>query len=190
MRTTWIILLLMLVAGSVMYYFATRKKPPAAFDTIVIHNTPDSIRNNTRLFVAFNPAEVYYRDSAWSTGDSIALKQVILDSSLNTFDKNYHTVTFFIDYNHQFFYDLEIPKPDPELPYAISFGIRPVNDTLQVTGTIDNKRNGLLRFSGPMLKMYKAFVLTYNNKIPADSTQTPDSSHAIKPSKTITVISQ
>ncbi len=186
MRTTWLILLLMVLAGAVMYYLATREKPPAPYDTISIRNTPDSIRKNTRLMVAFQPVEVVYKDSTWTT-DSVPLKQIILDSSHNAFDKHYSSVTFFLDYDHRYFYDLEIPKPDPELPYNINFEIRRVNDTLQVSGTIDNKKAALIRFNGPMMKMYKAFMLTYNNRLPADSTQPADSS-TTRATKTITVI--
>ena len=186
MRTTWIILLLMILAGGVMYFLANRNKTIAPYNTITLGNTPDSIKQKTTLLVAYNPVEIFYRDSSW-TNDSIPLKQVTLDSSRINFDKHYSTVTFYLDYAHQYFYDLEVPKVDPGTPLAISFQINPSPEGFQVAGVIDNKKTDQLRFSGPMMKMYKGFVLTYNDKLPADSTISVDSTKT-RANKTITVI--
>lgn len=198
MRTTWLILLIMVLAGAGMYYFATRKKPLAPYDTIALHDTPDSIRNKLRIFAAYNPTEITYRDSMWYQQDSIPLKQISLDSAINTFDKNYKSVTFYLDYDHAWFYDVEVNKPKPDLAYIIRFAIHKANDTLEASGIIDDQQHDQLRLSGPMMKMYQAFLLTYNNKLPpvTDSTAIRDSTGdtsrqqltATPPAKTITVI--
>lgn len=192
MRTTWLILVVMVLAGAGMYYFATQKKPLAPHDTIALHNTPDSIRNKLKLFAAYNPTEVTYRDSGWYQQDSIPLQELSLDSANITFDKNYKSVTFYLDYDHAWFYDVEVNKVQ-ETPYKINFSVNSVGDTLQASGIIDDQQHEQLRLSGPMMKMYKAFVLTYNHKLPpapADSTR--DSSleepPATRATKTITVI--
>ena len=198
MRTTWLILLIMVLAGAGMYYFATKKKPLAPYDTIALHDTPDSIRNKLRVFAAYNPTEITYRDSMWFQQDSIPLKEIPLDSAISTFDKNYKSATFYLDYDHAWFYDVEVNKPNPDIAYTIRFAIHKANDTLEASGIIDDPQHDQLRLRGPMMKMYQAFLLTYNNKLPpvTDSTATPDSTGdssreqlpATPPAKTITVI--
>lgn len=186
MRTTWIIIIAMILAGGIMYFLATRPKTSLPYDTITLGNTPDSIKAKTQLWVAYDPVEVSFKDSTWRM-DTIPLKQVTLDSTRITFDKHYRTVTFYLDYNHQYFYDLEIPKANPESALAISFNIIPSPEGYQVAGIIDDKKAGQLQFNGPMMKMYKGFVMTYNNKLPADSARIADTS-STKATKTITVV--
>lgn len=198
MRTTWLILIVMILAGGGMYYFATRKKPIAPHDTIILQDTPDSIRSKIRLFVAYNPTEITYKDSTWYERDSIPLKQVPLDSATNAFDKHYQSATFYLDYDHAWFYDIEVNKPKQDLAYTLRFAISKMNDTLHASGIIDDLQHDQLRLSGPMMKMYQAFLLTYNNKLPpaVDSTAKADSTadsataapSATPASKTITVI--
>lgn len=192
MRTTWLILAVMILAGAGMYYVATRKKPIAPHDTILLQDTPDSIRSKIRLYVAYNPTEITYRDSVWYERDSIALKQLSLDSAANAFDKNYQSATFYLDYDHTWFYDIEVNKPKQDLAYTIRFSVNKVNDTLQASGIIDDLQHEQLRLSGPMMKMYKAFLLTYNNKLPPAVDSTADSAGGTPPAppaaKTITVI--
>ncbi len=192
MRTTLLILLIMVLAGAGMYYFATQKKTLAPYDTIALHDTPDSIRQKLRIFAAYNPTEVTYRDSGWYQQDSIPLKEISLDSAVNAFDKNYKSVTFYLDYAHAWFYDVEVNKSQ-DIPYKISFAVNSLRDTLQASGIIDDQQSKQLRLNGPMMKMYNAFLLTYNSKLPPsppDSTQ--DSSQQAPPAtpatKTITVI--
>ncbi len=192
MRTTWLILLITVLAGAGMYYFATQKKPVAPYDTIALYDTPDSIRQKLKLFAAYNPTEVTYRDSGWYQQDSIPLKEIPLDSAINSFDKNYKSVTLYLDYGHAWFYDIEVNKQQ-DIPYKISVAVNNLRDTLQASGIIDDQQHEQLRLSGPMMKMYKAFLLTYNSKLPpppADSTQ--DSSQQEPPAtpaaKTITVL--
>lgn len=192
MRTTWLILLIMVLAGATMYYFATQKEPVAPYDTIVLHDTPDSIRSRLRLYAAYNnPTEITFRDSAWFQ-DSIPLKQVPLDSTI-AFDKNYKSVTFFLDYDHTWFYDVGVNKPSPDSAYIIRFSVNMVKDTLRAGGIIEDYKHDQFRLSGPMMKMYQAFILTYNNGLPpaTDSTQVTDSTreHPVTPpARMITVI--
>jgi hypothetical protein len=188
MRTTWLILLLMVLAGAGMYYFATRKKPLAPYDTITIHDTPDSIKNRIKLFAAFNPTEITYRDSAWYRQDSIPLEQVPLDSAVSVFDKKYKSVTFYLDYDHAWFYDVEVNKPSEDISYIIKFAINKLKDTLQAAGTIDDQQHDQLRFNGPMMKMYQSFILTYNNKLPPVQDSTQEAPTGPQPAKTITVL--
>ena len=188
MRTTWLILVLMLVAGAGMYYFATRKKPLALYDTITIDNTPDSIRKKIRLFVAYTPAEITYADSAWMVQDSIPLKEISLDSVSNTFDKGYKSATFYLDYDHAWFYDVEVTKADQNIPYAIKFAVKPAGNALEMNSTIDNPQGSELRINGPMIKMYKAFVLTYNDRVKQERDSSIVDTSGRQPSKTISVL--
>ena len=187
MRSTWVILLLTILIGGGMYFFKMRKKPSSAVDSVTIDNTADSIRGKMQLYQAFNPSQILYKDSAWFQGDSTPLKQIPLDSTRNSFDKHYKDVTFYLAYNNQYFYDLEVTKPTLETSYDISFEIAAVHDTLWLKGTIDDRHNDLIKFQGPMMKMYKSFLLTYNSKMPppTDSTQTETGP---QPAKTITVL--
>lgn len=189
MRTTWLILLAMVLAGTAMYYLANRKKPLAPFDSINIVNTPDSIRQKLRLFVAYDPAEVSFRDSAWFEHDSIPLKEIPLRNSPNSFDKNYKEATFYLDYDHRYFYDIEVKKPEDGAAYELSFAVNNQQDTFHLQGIINDPVRDQLRLSGPMMQMYQAFILTYNAKMPptTDSTggEAPPASTA---SRTITVV--
>ncbi len=194
MRTTWLILLVMVLAGVAMYYFATRKRPVVPYDTISLHDTPDSIGKKLRVFVAYNPTEITYRDSAWFQQDSIPLKEVPIDSTLRIFNKHYTSATFYLDYNHAWFYDIEVNKPGQDVSYQISFAISQLRDTLRVNGIINDPLKDQLRLSGPMMKMYQSFILTYNDKLPPviDSTQvvdsTPGEPPVKRPTRTITVV--
>lgn len=196
MRTTWLILLIMVLAGVAMYYLATRPKAAAPHDTIALHDTPDSIRQKLRVFAAYDPTEITFRDSAWYQNDSIPLKEIALDTVAAIFDKHYKSVTFYLDYDHTWFYDVEVNKPSEDISYQISFAVNMLNDTLRVSGIINDPLRDQLRLSGPMMKMYHVFILTYNNKLPAstDSTQASiqDSSQGARPdtppSRIITVV--
>lgn len=195
MRTTWLILLLTLAVGAGMYYFATRPKPLAPNDTITFEHTPDSIRNKLRLFVAYMPAQITYNDSTWMVHDSIPLREISLDSASISFDKNYPSATFFLDYNHEWFYDVEVNKPDQTIPYEIKFAVAPVSNGLQINSIINNPRGNQLRVNGPMIKMYKTFLLTYNGRMPVDSSSTGTDIPAIdtsgiQPTKSIRVVTQ
>ncbi|MBO9632721.1 MAG: hypothetical protein J7578_06350 [Chitinophagaceae bacterium] len=186
MRTTWLILVLMLLIGGIMYFLAQKPQRTTVHNTIAFGNTPDSIRQRTILYVAYDPAQVYFRDSAWSTADSTPLKIIPPDSALSAFN-GHGSATFYIDYNHQYFYDIEISKPATGQPFGLTLDLQPdpANNTVQLSGVVDSQ-NGKLDFSGPMMKMFNAFVLSYNTKIP-DSLRSADSSLA-KAEKLITVI--
>lgn len=188
MRTTWLILLAMVLAGIAMYYLANRKKPLAPFDSINIVNTPDSIRQKLRLFVAYDPAEVSFRDSAWFEHDSIPLKEIPLRNSPNSFDKNYKEATFYLDYDHRYFYDIEVKKPEDGAAYELSFAVNNQLDTFQVQGIINDPMRDQLRLSGPMMQMYQAFILTYNSKMPPATDSTGEAPPASTASRTITVV--
>lgn len=203
MRTTWLILLIMVLAGAAMYYVATRPKVAAPFDTIALHNTPDSIRSKLRIFAAYDPTDITYRDSAWFQQDSIPLKEIALDTIAASFDKNYKSVTFYLDYDHTWFYDVEVNKPNQDVSYQISFAVNKLKDSLRVNGIINDPLHDQLRLSGPMMKMYHSFILTYSNKLPPspDSAQNmirKDSSRqdiregkpVTPPSRIITVLKQ
>ncbi|MDF2187535.1 hypothetical protein [Paraflavitalea sp. CAU 1676] len=188
MRTTWLILLAMVLAGIAMYYLANRKKPLAPFDSISIINTPDSIRQKLRLYVAYDPAEVTFRDSAWFEHDSIPLKEISLRNTPNSFDKNYQKATFFLDYDHRYFYDIEVQKPAPDAAYELSFAVDNALDTFRIQGIINDPERDQLRLTGPMMQMYQAFVLTYNSKMPPRTDSTDDAPPATPASRTITVV--
>lgn len=186
MRTTWIILLLMLLAGGIMYYFAKKEKPLAAYDTIALINTPDSIKQKTRLFVAYDPKKIRFHDSAWTMNDSLPLQSINLDSASTSFNKNYPSVTFYLVYNNQFFYDVEVPKRNPTIPYNIRFQIQGTNGNWLAKGSVDSVDTNLYQFQGPMMKMYRSFVVNYNDKLPVDSAQLADT--GTRANKTIVVL--
>lgn len=199
MRTTWLILFIMVLAGIAMYYFASRPKPVAPYDTITLHNTPDSIRQKLRLFAAYDASEIIFRDSVWFQHDSIPLKEIPLDSMQTRFNKQYSSVTFYLDYDHAWFYDVEVNKAaGQDLAYQISFSVNKVNDTLRVQGIINDPLHDQLQLTGPMMGMYRSFLLTYNGKQPAaadaaavDSLITDSMREALPsslPSRTITVL--
>lgn len=188
MRTTWIILVLTLLAGAIMYFLAQKPNKTTVHNTISFGNTPDSIRNNTTLYVAYDPAQVYFRDSGWVTADSSPLKVIPADSALSAFN-GHGSATFYLDYGHRYFYDIEISKPATGQPFGITLDLAPDpdNNTFNVNGVVDSQ-NGKLDFSGPMMKMYKAFVVSYNARIP-DSLKSADSA-MLKAEKVITIIQQ
>jgi len=188
MRTTWLILLAMVLAGIAMYYLANRKKPLPPFDSINIVNTPDSIRQKLRLFVAYDPAEVSFRDSAWFEHDSIPLKEIPLRNTPNSFDKNYKEATFYLDYDHRYFYDIEVKKPEDGAAYELSFAVNSQQDTFHVQGIINDPMRDQLRLNGPMMQMYQSFILTYNGKMPPSTDSTGEAPPASTASRTITVV--
>lgn len=197
MRTTWLILLIMVLAGGAMYYFATRPKVAAPYDTIALHDTPDSIRSKLRIFAAYDPTDITYRDSAWFQQDSIPLKEIALDSIATSFDKNYKSVTFYLDYDHAWFYDVEVNKPGQDVSYQISFAVNQLKDSLHVNAIINDPLHDQLRLTGPMMKMYSSFLLTYSKKLPpvTDSTENSSPQDSIQagkpaapPSRIITVL--
>lgn len=189
MRTTWIILLLMVAAGGLIYLLVGRQ--PAATQAIATSfgRTPDSIRNRTRLFTATDPAKLYYRDSTWTTTDSMPLQQLPPDSA-RQLPGSSGPVTYILDYDHRFFYDIELPPATGSKPLSIHFDILPVKDTLQVEGSVYMDNISQFRFSGPMMKMYPAFLITYTNKLPPDSsaTDSTEKSAFAGASKIITVL--
>jgi len=180
----------MIAAGAGMYFMSNRKPSFSANETIVIVNTPDSIRQKIRLFAAKEPAEITFMDSAWHVQDSVLLKEINLDSAANYFDKDYQNVTLFLDYGHEWFYDVEINKTKANAPYQLKFSVQPSGDQMVVVGDIDDQQGKILRVSGPMVKMYKAFVLSYNARLPQQEKDTSNlvDSSGIMPSKTITVL--
>ena len=192
MRTTWIIIIAMLLIGAGMYYFFTYKESaPATYDTITITNTPDSIVQKIKVFVAENPTEVYYRDSIWFFPDSIPMKKVLDGSKLDYMDKHYSSGTLYITYNDRAYYDLELHKPDTLLAYKVSFQLQVNNDTLYIKGILDKKEGDIVSFHGPLMPVYKQFAITYNHKLPPpppDSTATDSTEvQGPLPNKTITV---
>lgn len=189
MRTTWLILLAMVLAGIAMYYVANRKKTAAPSDTISLLNTPDSIRQRLRLFVAYDPAEITYRDSAWYEHDSIPLKEIPLDRPHISLNKQYANATLYIDYGHQWFYDVAVNKPMPGTAYELTLSVNNVADTLRAQAVISDPDRGQLRLSGPMMKMYNAFLLTYSDKVPPSTDSTAAGTPPMPPAaRLITVI--
>jgi hypothetical protein len=194
MRLTWIILGVMLIAGAAMYYVSTIKRGPGIYDSIAIEHTADSLTKRIKIYLANDPAEVYYLDSVWLQQDSTPLKKVLESSKLSFINRRYSSVTLFLVYNDHFFYDLEVDKPDTTASYEISFNVRSQHDTLYVKGAVDNRDGDVLGFEGPMIPLYKQFVLTYNNKLPPpppDSTATDGDSTqpaGLLPNKTITIL--
>jgi hypothetical protein len=68
-----------------------------------------------------------------------------------------------------------------------------VGNALVMNSVIDNPQGGEMRINGPMVKMYKAFVLTYNDRVPHEKDSSavappPADSSGVQPSKTITVL--
>jgi hypothetical protein len=194
MRTPLLILGIMLIAGAVMYFISRYQAPPGEYDMLSIENKDTSISRRVRVYAATEPTEIYYLDSTWLKPDSTPLKMVVDRNNLNFMSKQYASVALILTYNNSYFYDLEIDKPDPNLAYEISFKMEPVGDTIYVDGTIDRKEGDVVNFRGPMIKIYKTFILTYNNRMPpqpVDSTATTDSTAIVKapqPNKTITVL--
>lgn len=189
MRGTWIILLVMVLIGAGMYFWFTRKPKQAHSDTIVFKNTADSIVQKMQVYLADDPKEVMFLDSAWMLSDSTPLKKVLDGVLQDTMNKQYSNITLFLTYDHQSYYDLELQKPDPKQAYTINLEVEPMSDsdTLVVDGLIVPQKGDAMHFASPMMKMYNRFVITYNHKLP----QPPPDSTAIRghePSKTITIL--
>jgi hypothetical protein len=183
----------MVIAGAVMYFVSRYQAPPAEYDMLSLENRDTSISRKVRVYAANEPTEIYYLDSNWLKSDSTPLKMVVDRNNMNFMSKQYASVALILTYNNSWFYDLEIEKPDPNEAYEISFKMEPAGDTVYVKGTIDKKEGDLVEFSGPMIKMYKRFILTYNNRMPqapVDSTAIDSTAIAKgpKPNKTITVL--
>lgn len=190
MRTPWLILAGTLVAGIVMYLISRYQSPPGQYDSLNLENKDTAIINRVRVYAATQPTELYYLDKTWLQPDSTPLKMVLKSSRLNFMPKQYQSLALIVTYADSCFYDLEIDKEDPEQSYDISFTLLPERDTLFIKGEVQTG-DGIVQFSGPMMKMYKGFILTYNNRMP----QQHDSLEAGTPSiaqgganKTITVI--
>ena len=193
MRTPILILGIMLVAGTVMYFISRYQAPPGEYDTLSIENKDPNTYRNIRVYAITEPTEIHYVDSTWLKPDSTPLKVVVEGNKLNFMNKQYASVALIFTYNDNYFYDLEIDKANPNEAYEISFEMEPKGDTVYVSGTVDKKEGDLVEFSGPMIKMYKQFILTYNNRMPAapaDSTVEDSTAlaRAPMPNKTITVL--
>lgn len=188
MRGTWIILIITVVAGIGMYFYFTRKPKPIDHDSIAFENTPDSIVQKMKVYIARDPTEVMYIDSVWMQQDSTPLKQVAGGTEESRLDKLDSAVNVYLSYDNKYFYDLELKKPNPKLAYKLSLQVQPQNnDTLMVDGAIIPQQGDVLTFQGVMMKIYPQFVITYNSKLPpklVDSTVIQG--HV--PDKTITVL--
>ena len=193
MRTPLLILGIMLVAGAVMYFISKYQAPPGEYDMLKLENKDTAISGRVRVYAVNEPTEIYYLDSTWLKPDSTPLKIVVDRNNLNFMSKQYASVALILTYDNTWFYDLEIDKPDPNQAFEISFKMQPVGDTMYVQGTVDKKEGDMMSFNGPMVKMYRQFILTYNNRMPPsaiDSTAA-DSTAIVKapqPNKTITVL--
>lgn len=197
MRTPLIIIAIMLICGAAMYLISRYQAPPGEYDMLTIENKDTSISRKVRLYAAIEPTEIFYADGTWLKADSTPLKLVLDRSNLNFMSKQYSSVALVLTYNNSWFYDLQFDKPDPSLAYEISFKLEPVGDTLYVKGVLDNNDGEVIRFGGPMIRMYKQFTLTYNNKMPPpppDSLEYENESdslalaHSPQPNKTITIL--
>jgi hypothetical protein len=183
----------MLVIGAAMYFISRYQSPPGEYDMLSLQNKDTAISRKVRVYAVTEPTEIYYLDSTWLKPDSTPLKIVVDRNNLNFMSKQYASVALILTFNNEWFYDLEIDKSDPNQAYEISFAMQSKGDTVFVDGTVDRKEGDVITFSGPMIKMYRQFILTYNNrmpKMPADSTAT-DSVAIAKaplPNKTITVL--
>lgn len=193
MRTPLIILGIMLVIGAAMYFISRYQSPPGEYDMLSLQNKDTAISRKVRVYAVTEPTEIYYLDSTWLKPDSTPLKIVVDRNNLNFMSKQYASVALILTFNNEWFYDLEIDKSDPNQAYEISFNMQNKGDTVFVDGTVDRKEGDVIAFSGPMIKMYRHFILTYNNRMPQmppDSTAT-DSAAIVKaplPNKTITVL--
>jgi hypothetical protein len=183
----------MLVLGAAMYFISRYQSPPAEYDMLSLQNKDTAISRKVRVYAVTEPTEIYYIDSTWLKPDSTPLKIVVDRNNLNFMSKQYASLALILTFNNEWFYDLEIDKSDPNQAYEISFNMQNKGDTVFVDGTVDRKEGDVISFSGPMIKMYRQFILTYNNRMPqmpADSTAT-DSAAIVKspqPNKTITVL--
>jgi hypothetical protein len=188
MRATWIILVAMVAIGAGMYFLSKRKPKPSNSDTITFVNTPDSIVQQMKVYLADDPKEVMYLDSVWMASDSTPLKQIMDGVQQDTMSKQYAAVTLYLTYDHHSYYDLELKKPNPKLAYNIELKVQPQNgDTLLVDGLIRPQEGDAMHFQNLMMPLYHRFVVTYNYKLPAP----PPDSNAIKghdPNKTVTIL--
>lgn len=193
MRTPLVILGIMLVIGAAMYFISRYQSPPGEYDMLSLENKDTAISRKVRVFAATDPTEIYYTDSNWLKPDSSLLKLVVDRNNLNFMSKQYASVALILTFNNEWFYDLEIDKTDPNEAYDISFKMQNRGDTVFVDGTVDRKEGDVITFSGPMIKMYKKFILTYNNRMPpmpvdSSAIDTAAIAKAPLPNKTITVL--
>ncbi|HEU4607811.1 MAG TPA: hypothetical protein VFS31_06850 [Chitinophagaceae bacterium] len=187
MRSTWIILVFMLLAGVAMYFISKRQPVNGPYDSISLSDTSSLSRANTRVFLAYEPVEINYTDSIGWQQDSTALKKLLDGSNtLNFFNKHYQSAGLYITYNNQYFFDLEINKTDTARAYDISFRIAPRKDSFFIEGKIDTHLDSVVRFSGPMLPLYREFSVIYNHKLPPDPADSLDPG-APKSDKTISI---
>jgi hypothetical protein len=190
MRTPWLILAVTLVAGVVMYLISRYQSPPGQYDSLNLENKDTAVINKVRVYAATQPTEIYYLDSTWLQPDSTPLKMVLKNSRLNFMPKQYQSLALIITYSDSCFYDLEIDKQDPEQSYDFHFTLQPARDTLFIKGEVQTDE-GIVQFSGPMMKMYKGFILTYNNRMPPQPDSLNEGASSIAEAganKTITVI--
>ncbi|RZK80012.1 MAG: hypothetical protein EOO85_02045 [Pedobacter sp.] len=165
MRNTWIILILTAVVAAGIYYYFTKKVEYAPYDVITISNTADSIKQKIRVFEADDPLEVYYRDSTWSVADSTKLKQILTNGSSDSVDRGYREKTFFLTYNDEVYYDMELRKPDTAVAFGIDLEFVKENDTMFVQGKLQQGKKNI-SFRNPMMRLYKSFVISYNDRLP------------------------
>lgn len=189
MRTTWIILSIMVLAGVVMYWLSQRKSPPGLYDSISISDTSGRAVERVKVYLARNPVEVDYNDSTGWSEDSIPLMKILDGSSLNFFNKNYKSAALYFTLDNKYFFDFEIHKKDTSQAYDISFRFQPVRDSFYIKGVIDTHQDSVLRFSGPMIRMYKAFAVIYNYKLPPEPVDSNDLPEGPQPTKTISILS-
>lgn len=166
MRTTWIILLITIAAGAGMYFYFTRKKEPGAFDTVVFKNTPDSILQKVKVYTADRPVEVFYSDSTWMLADSTPLTRIMNNGRVDSISKAYQEKTLFLTYDDRLFYDMDLRKADSAVAYNIELQFVPSADSMMIYGSIDQKNAGVINFRNPMTNLYRAFVITYNDRRP------------------------
>ncbi len=166
MRTTWIILLVMVAAAAAMYFYFSRKDAPAAQDVLRIVNTPDAIRSRLKFSEASQPAEVFFRDSAWYLEDSTELPQVLMNKNVDSINKAYKEKTIFLTYDDRLYFDLDLRKTDSAEAFTIDLQVSGGADSVFVTGSIDQGKSGIISFRSPMANLYRSFVITYHDRLP------------------------
>ena len=88
-----------------------------------------------------------------------------------------------------FFYDMDLRKADSNAAYTINLQLVPVSDSMMVYGSIDQKDAGVINFRNPMTSMFRAFVITYSDRIPDSlKTDTAGGGPQTKATKIITVL--
>jgi hypothetical protein len=191
MRTTTVILILTIAVGAGMYLLLFQKPESNKYDTISVVNTPDSVIQKLKVFVADQPIELIYRDSAWFLPDSTPLKRVLDGTLTDTMSFSLPQKTLIVSYDDRFFYDMDIVKSDSSDPNKIELRLQPRGDTMVVSGKIDKSEKGVINFASPMANMYRSFMITYTTRMP-DSLRLANidsTSPQSKATKIITVIS-